>query len=160
MAFESNCSSHRPANTSDAFNSKFGYLSVAVERNGPYSVMAEARRPGQRQPGQHRLPGGLQHEPGFPAYVRRFNQACSLPALPLSTATGMADNAEVVVRKTAATVNGTYYAVINPTLRDKTRVTVTFPASKVTDLLTQTTHAVNALRMDLYPGEVRTFLVP
>ena len=64
----------------------------------------------------------------------------------------MADNAEVVVRKTAATVNGTYYAVINPTLRDKAQVTVTFPASKVTDLLTQTTHAVNAPRMDLTPA--------
>lgn len=161
MAFESNCSSHRPANTSDAFNSKFGYLSVAVERNGPYSVIAEARALANGNPVNIGYLEASSMSRGFPAYVRRFNQALlSLPALPLSTATGMADNAEVVVRKTAATVNGTYYAVINPTLRDKAQVTVTFPASKVTDLLTQTTHAVNALRMDLYPGEVRTFLVP
>jgi chitodextrinase len=160
--FESNaCTSLRPISLSDAFDAKFGYISVAVERAGPYSVIAEARALANGNPVNIGYLESSSMSRGFPAYVKRFNQALlSLPAVPLSTASGMSDNAQVIVRKTGTTANGTYYAVINPTLQAKSLVNITFPAANVKDLLTQTTHATTTLRMDLYPGEVRTFLVP
>lgn len=160
--FENNsCTTRRPVSLSDAFNAKFGYLSVAVEREGPYSVIAEARALAQGNPVNIGYLESSSMSRGFPVYVRRFNQALlSLPAMPLTTATGMSDNAQVVVRQTAVTANGTYYAVVNPSQQSQSMVNITFPGTRVKDLLTGTVHASMKLRMDLYPGEVRTFLVP
>ncbi|MES2582742.1 MAG: fibronectin type III domain-containing protein [Pseudomonadota bacterium] len=160
--FENNtCTTLRPVNLSDAFDAKFGYLSVAVERGGPYSVIAEARALANGNPVNIGYLESSSMSRGFPAYVRRFNQALlSLPALPLSSVGGVSDNGQVIVRKTAVTANGTYYAAVNPSLQPQSQVTLTFPAANVKDLLTQTTHPNAALRMDFYPGEVRTFLVP
>ena len=160
--FENNsCNSLRPIQDGDAFNAKFGYLSVAVERGGPYSVIAEARALANGNPINIGYLESSSMSRGFPAYVRRFNQALlSLPAIPLSSVGGVSDNGQVIVRKTAVTVNGTYYAAVNPSLQPQSQVTLTFPTANVKDLLTQTTHANSKLKMDFYPGEVRTFLVP
>ncbi len=97
---------------------------------------------------------------GFSSYVRRFNRAVhSLPALPLFSACGVSDCAHVVVGKTGSTTHGTYYAAFNPSQFNQSRVTLTFPAASVKDLLTQTMHASSTLHIGMYPGEVRTFLV-
>lgn len=161
--FEDNsCTTRRTVNTSDAFNALFGYLSVAVEREGAFSMLAEARALANGNPINIGYLESSSMSRGFPAYVRRFNQTLlSLPAIPLSTVSGMTSNNQITIRKTASTANGTYYAVINPSLQKQTLVQVTFPsASSVKDLISQTTYGSPKLLMDLYPGEVRTFLVP
>ncbi len=160
--FENNtCTTLRPIKLSDAFDAKFGYLSVAVERSEWYSTLAEARALANGNPINigYLEPSSMSR--GFPAYVRRFNQALlSLPALPMTTVTGISSNSQVVVRRINS-ASGTYYAVINPTMQRQSALTLTFAgASTVRDLLKQADYASAKLLIDLYPGEVRTFLVP
>lgn len=158
---DNTCTSLRPISTSDAFDAKFGYLSVAVERAGPYSVIAEARALANGNPITLGYLESSSMSRGFPAYVRRFNQALlSLPALPMTTVSDISSNSAVVVRKITSG-SGNYYAVINPTLQPQSAVVLTFTgASSVKDLLTQANYASPKLLLDMYPGEVRTFRTP
>ncbi|GAA5157690.1 hypothetical protein GCM10025770_01270 [Viridibacterium curvum] len=159
---DNTCTSLRPVSTSDAFDAKFGYLSVAVERAGPYSVLAEARALANGNPINIGYLESSSMSRGFPAWVRRFNQALlSLPASTAVTAAGMSSDANVVVRR-FSTAGGTYYAVINPTLNSRSAVVIDFGAgtTSVEDRIAGTTYAARKLQFDLYPGEVRTFRRP
>ena len=153
------CTQRRTLNQDDAFQSKVGYLAVAVDREGPYSMIQEARALANGNPHNIGYLESSSFSRGFPEYVRRFNSALlSLPALPAATSANAVTDAEVVVRTIATPSAGTYFAVINTSLNDKTAVMVTLPgASSVNDLLAKTTLASNQLRFDMYPGEVRTF---
>jgi hypothetical protein len=154
------CTTHYAVSATEPFQGRVGYVSVAVDRAGPYATMAEARALANGNPVNIGYLESSSFSRGEPAYVRRYNRALlSLPALPATTRAGAASDAAVVVRE-IATAQGTYYAVINTALTSKTAVTVTLGGTgAVRDLLAGTTLASTRLRFDLYPGEVRTFRV-
>ncbi len=158
---DNTCTDLRPVKLDDAFDAKFGYLSVAVERADAYVTLAEARALANGNPINIAYLESSSMSRGFPAYVRRFNQALlSLPALPMTTVSGISSNNQVVVRRINSAA-GTYYAVINPTLQRQSALTLTFSgAASVRDLLKQVDYPGSKLLVDLYPGEVRTFLIP
>jgi hypothetical protein len=156
-----NCSVRSVLHDNDVFDNLLGYVSVAVDRAGPYSTLAEARLLANGNPYNlgYLEPSSMSR--GFPAYVRRFNQALlSLPAVKAVTVNAMASSADVVVRQYASG-GFVYYAVINPTMHANPGVTVNFgaPADGVVDLLAKKTYLKSQLRFSLYPGEVRTFKV-
>lgn len=143
------------------FRGLVGYVSVAVDREGPYSMLAEARALANGNPYHIAYLESSSFSRGFPEYVRRFNAALrSLPAVPAVTVAGATTTSEVVVRAYATPNDGTYYAVINTSLVAKSAVTVTLPGTgSVSDLLARAPLASNQLRFDMYSGEVRTFKV-
>ncbi|MES2932711.1 MAG: hypothetical protein V4805_04410 [Pseudomonadota bacterium] len=146
----------------EPFDGKLGYMSVAVERSGPFTVLAEATALANGNPINIAYLESSSMSRGFPAYVKRFNQALlSLPALPAVVASGMTSNAAVVVKQINSG-SGTYYAVVNPTMTSKTAVVIDFGASSSLQdlLLPGTTYTAQKLQFDMYPGEVRTFRKP
>ncbi|RYZ98824.1 MAG: hypothetical protein EOO68_13310 [Moraxellaceae bacterium] len=144
------------------FDGKVGYISVSTERAGPFSTLAEARALANGNPINLGYLESSSMSRGFPAYVKRFNQALlSLPALPAIKMTGQTSDDEVVLKKIASSA-GTYYAVINTAMTNKTGTVVDFGAgtAQVKDLLNNTDYTAQKLSFDLYPGEVRTFRAP
>ncbi|CAN5254907.1 hypothetical protein BH09MYX1_BH09MYX1_51740 [soil metagenome] len=140
---------------------KLGYFVSDVDREGPYSMLAEARAVANGDP---RMIGYLAAQcfnRGFPEYTRAFNAAyLALPALPSTVVAGAASDAEVVVREIKTDKYGTYYAVVNTGLGSKTDVKVTLAATgNVYDLVTSKTvdRSGNAVTLALYPGQLYAF---
>ena len=135
-----------------------GYFVADVERAGPYSMISEARAVAWGDPRFIGYLVGNSFSRGFPEYARRFNAALlSLPALPSRIVAGAASDAEVVVRSIPTAKHGTWVAIVNTGLSDKTGVTVALPArGKVTNAATGA--AVSApgskLTLSLYPGQL------
>ncbi len=141
------------------FRGIVGYTSVAVDREGAHSMLAEARALANGNPFHVAYLESSSFSRGFPEYVRRFSAALrSLPAVASTTVANATTTPDIVVRAYATSTHGTYFAVINTALNAKTGVVVTLPGTgAVTDLLSSASLASNELRFDLYPGEVRTF---
>ena len=137
---------------------KLGYFVTDVDRIGAYSMLAEARALAHGDP---RLIGYLasgSFNRGFPEYTRAFHAAyLALPALPSTVVPGAASDPEVVVRAIATEAHGTYYAVVNTSLVDKSSVRVTLGAPGVaTDLVAKVEVPLidAAYTRSFYPGEV------
>ncbi|MCP3098047.1 MYXO-CTERM sorting domain-containing protein [Myxococcus sp. K15C18031901] len=137
----------------------WGYLSMAVDRQGPYSMLAEARAVANGDP---TLLGYLEPSSisrGFPEYTRAFHAAfLALPALPSAVVAGAASDAEVVVRK-ISTAQGNFYAVVNTSMQSKQGVDVTLPGETqpITDRVSQTVTTGKGL--SLYPGQLLAWQV-
>ena len=160
---DSSCTSTYAVDDSQPFDGKVGYVSASFERSGAFSTLAEARALANGNPINlgYLEPSSMSR--GFPAYVRRFNQALlSLPALPATTPTGMTTDTDVAVKE-IGTSSGTYYAVINTAMTSKTAITVDFGSgtTQLLDLLNNNaSYSARKLTFDMYPGEVRTFRKP
>ena len=144
----------------DPFDGLVGYLSSAVERSGPYSVIAEARALANGNPVNIGYLESSSMSRGFPAYVRRFNQALlSLPAVSANDESGIASLPNVSVKRYRVG-NQHYFAVINPNFRQIKDVTIDFSGYGMPfDLLKKQKYTKTSLTFGLYPGEVRTFRV-
>ena len=142
--------------------SPLGYFVSDVDRNGPYSVLAEARALAYGDPRYIGYLTAQNYNRGFPEYVRRFNSAfLALPAVPSEVWSDAADQEAVVVRAYATAEHGTYLAVINTGFETLESVSVVLPDDgAVSDALTGEQLALNerSITLDLYPGEVRALL--
>ncbi len=138
---------------------KLGYFCADIERAGPYCMMAEALAMANGDPRYIGYLQGRVFARGFPQYVRNFNAAfLSLPALPSQRLDDASSDEAVVVRSIATPKHGTYLAVINTAMTDKTGVTITLPADgKLTDATTG--EAIDApggkVQLTLYPFQMR-----
>jgi len=135
-----------------------GYYVCDVERAGPYCMLAEARAVANGDPRYIGYVWGNNYSRGFPQYVRNFNAAfLSLPALPSKVLTGAAGDREVVVRSIPTDKHGTYLAVVNTALTDKSDVAITLPAAgKVTNAATGEPVSVEdgKVTLSLYPCQL------
>ena len=148
-----------PGNT--PFDGQVGYMSVDVDRAGPHVCLMQARAVANGDPRNIGFLCASGFSSGFPAQQRRFNQAfLAVPALPSRVLPNAATDAEVVVREIAAPPHGTYYFVVNTSMQSRPAVTVRLPAvGAVRDLVEQRTPAAGPLRLDLEPGELRSYRV-
>jgi hypothetical protein len=143
------------------FDGQLGYICVEVDRAGPYVRLLEARAVAHGDPRNLGYLCASAFSTGFPEYVRRFNQAfLAVPALPSTIVPKAADDAEVVVREIRTSGRGTYYYVVNTSMRDLRAVAVRLPAQgAIRDLVEHRPLPGTALRLDLYPGELRSYRV-
>ncbi|MDG3002881.1 hypothetical protein [Paludisphaera mucosa] len=143
------------------FDGQVGYASVDVDRAGPYVRLLEARAVAKADPTNLGMLCASSFSTGFPAQVRRFNLAfLAVPALPSTIVPGAAGDAEVVVRAVPTGGGDVYYLVVNPSMRPKTGVAVAFPArGKLRDLVERRDLEGSAVRLDLDPGELRSYRV-
>ncbi len=144
----------------DPFDGVVGYVAAAVERNGPYSVISEVRALANGNPINIGYLESSSMSRGFPAYVRRFNQALlSLPAIAAESDLKITSSSGVVVRRYSHG-NTHYFAVINPTLHHISSAKLDFATYGLPyDLLKKQQYQASAFEVDLYPGEVRTFKI-
>lgn len=142
------------------FDGQVGYASVDVDREGPYVRLLEARAVAKADPTNLGMLCASAFSTGFPAEVRRFNRAfLAVPALP-SRVVPAAEDPEVVVREIPTPSHGTYYLVVNTSMRPKAGVSATLPAAgAVRDLVDRRDLPGPALRLDLAPGELRSYRV-
>ncbi len=97
-----------------------GYFASDMDYTGPFETMVEARSMAYGDPRYLLYLTSNVYNRGFPERVRAFNAAfLSLPALTSSVLESAVEDDEVVVREIPAGTQGTYYAVINPGLRDR-----------------------------------------
>ncbi len=158
---------HYPLNEDDAkdesgpFGGCVGYASVDVERAGPSLCLVEARAVANGDPRNIGYLSGSVYSCGFPEYAQRFNTAfLAVPALPSRVLPGAASDADVVLREIPTPKNGTYYYLVNPSLHNKTGVTCKIPGTgKLRDLTNHQDLPSHELRLDLYPGELRSYRV-
>jgi hypothetical protein len=150
---------HTKGPSDQPFDGQLGYVSVDVDRAGPYVRLMEARAVAAADPTQLGMLCASAFSTGEPGYVRRFNRAfLSLPALPSSVVGGAAGDAEVVVREIRTTGAGTYWLVVNTSFQPKRQVQVRLPArAAVRDLVDRRDLDSGQLVVDLYPGEMRTY---
>ncbi len=143
------------------FDGQVGYVCVDVDRAGPHVRLLEARAVAHGDPRNLGYLCASAFSTGFPEYVRRFNQAfLAVPALPSTIVHEAADDAEVVVREIGTHGHGAYYYVVNTSMRQRRGVTVRLPASgTVRDLVEHRQLPGTTLRLDLYPGELRSYRV-
>ena len=138
---------------------KLGYFAADIERAGPYCMMAEALAMANGDPTHIAYLVGRNYTRGFPQYVRNFNTAfLSLPALPSKRLSDASSDKDVVVRSIPTEKHGTYLAIINTAVTDKSDVTVTLPASgTVTDAATGEPIEVTGgkVTLTLYPFQMR-----
>lgn len=145
-----------------ADESILGYFVADVERAGPYCMLAEIQAMAQGDPTMIGYLVGGNFGRGFPGHVRKFNaNFLALPALPSQVVKGAADDEDVVVRRIDTHKHGTWIAVINPSLRGKQDVRVTFPAGDVTDAVTglAVQSSGEKVRLTLGACELQTFRV-
>lgn len=142
------------------FDGQVGYASVDVDREGPFVRLLEARAVAKADPTNLGMLCASAFSTGFPAEVRRFNRAfLAVPALP-SRVVAASGDPEVVVREIAAGPHGTYYLVVNTSMRPKAETAVTLPAAgAVRDLVDRRDLPGPGLRLDLEPGELRSYRV-
>ncbi len=142
---------------------KVGYFVVDVERAGPFCMMAEAHAMAHGDPTHIGYLSGGTYARGFPRYVREFNTAfLSLPALPSKLVPNAASDSDVVVRAIATEKHGTYLAVVNTGMTDKSSVTVKLPAKgRVTDAATGEAIEANGgtITLSLYPCQLRALRI-
>jgi hypothetical protein len=138
---------------------KLGYFACDMERAGPFCMMSEAIAMANGDPDYLGYLLGRTYARGFPLYVRNFNTAfLSLPALPSTRLAHASSDASVVVRSIKTPHNGTYFAVINTAMTDKTGVKLTLAMKgKVTDAATGEAVAApgGVANLSLYPFEMR-----
>ena len=142
--------------------SPLGYFVSDVDRNGPYSVLAEARALAYGDPRYIGYLTAQNYNRGFPEYVRRFNLAfLALPAVPSEVWSDASSHETVVVRAYPTADHGTYLAVVNTGFEPVESVSVTLPdEGPVSDALTGDALplAGRSFSLDLYPGEVRALV--
>jgi hypothetical protein len=143
------------------FGGLAGYTCVDVDRAGPYVCLLEARAVANGDPVNIGYLSGSTYSSGFPGQVRRFHQAfLSVPALPSVRLDQASADTEVVVREIAAGKHGTYYYVVNTSMNAKRAVTIRLPKTgQVRDLVSRVNAPDGALRLDLDPGELRSYHV-
>ncbi len=143
------------------FDGQLGYVSVDVDRAGPFVRALEARAVAAADPTSLGYLCASSFCTGSPGYVRRFNQAfLSVPALPSTLVRGASSDPEVVVREIPTPRHGTYYLVINTAMRPKSGVSVRFPArGAVRDLGQHRELRDSLLELKMEPGELRSYRV-
>jgi hypothetical protein len=143
------------------FDGQLGYIAVDVDRAGPYVRLLEARAVAAGDPWYLGALCASSYSSGFPDAVRRFNEAfLAVPALPSVVKIGAASDAAVVVREVPTARHGTYYYVINTAMQPNRGVTVHLASrGALRDLVAHTPVVAQggALRLDLEPGELRSF---
>ena len=101
--------------------------------------------------------------PASPTTKAFFPRRLKAERIPVATAavfSNAVNDAEVVVREIPAGARGTYYFVVNTSMRPRTRVVIKFPVSGVIrDLVEHQDLPTGSLKLDLYPGELRSYLV-
>ncbi len=139
------------------FGGTVGYVSVDVDRAGPFSMLAEARAVANADPHHIGYLSGSSFSRGFPEYTRAFNQAfLSLPALPSKRLPAATSNPKVVVREIPTGKLGTYFAVVNPEMTTES-ATINFPNDRETEDLTGGTRCRGPVKLSLYPGQLKTY---
>jgi hypothetical protein len=141
---------------------QLGYLAVDVDRAGPYVRLLEARAVAAADPWYLGALCASSYSTGFPDAVRRFNEAfLAVPALPSTVKTGATSDPAVVVREVTTPRHGSYYYVVNTAMHPKRGVTVRLASrGAVRDLVAHSSIVAGsgALRLDLEPGELRSYL--
>ncbi len=137
-----------------------GYFVSDCEYANSFSMMEEALAVANGDPRYLGYLCSWRYNPGFPAYVRAFNQAfLSLPALPSTMLSGATSDSNVVVRAIETEGYGTYLAVVN-TARSDVTVTITLPErGLVEDAATGQIVDSNTgeLTLEMYPYQLRAF---
>ncbi len=134
-----------------------GYFVSDTEYTGPYVVMAEALAVANGNPRFLGYLSSSRYNPGFPQYVRAFNQAfLALPALPGTVLADAATDPAVVVREIVTAGYGSYLAVVNTARTDKA-VTITLPdRGVVKDAVTGAVLGTGtAVALEMYPFQLR-----
>lgn len=140
------------------FGGGVGYACVDVDRAGPLVRLQEARAVANGDPVNLGYLCGSIFSTGFPGAVSRFNQAyLSLPALRSRRLGDACGDPEVVVRQMDTPASGSWFAVVNTSMHEKRAVEVRLPGGKLIDLLERKQVADRPLRLDLYPGELRSY---
>jgi len=150
-----------PASDPSPFDHLLGYISVDCDRAGDHLMLQQARAVANGDPRNIAYLAGSSFSTGFPEVMRRFDQAfLAVPALPSTRLENAASDPEVIVREIPTNGKGTYYYVVNTSMDKKKAITVNLPkAGKVTNLVTETPEAKNALTMDLDSAELRAYRV-
>lgn len=137
-----------------------GYFVSDCEYTGPYVMLEEALAFANGDPRYVGYLSSWRFNPGFPAYVRAFNQAfLALPALPSTVLTTASSDPAVVVRSIETEGYGTYLGVVN-TARSDVSVTITLPErGLLVDAATGQTLSTgtNSITIDMYPSQLRAF---
>ena len=143
------------------FDGQVGYVAVDTDRAGPFVRLLEARAVAQADPTNLGYLCASSFSTGSPEYVRRFNQAfLSVPALPSSILKDASSDPEVVVREIPTPHHGTYYLVINTSMRAAKSLTLHLPArGTVRDLVEHCDLERTTLQRDMDPGELRSYRV-
>jgi hypothetical protein len=143
------------------FDGQAGYVSADVDRAGPYVRLLEARAVAAGDPTHLGYLCASSFSTGFPDAVRRFNAAfLAVPALPSTVVKGAASDGEVVVREVPTPSSGTYYYVVNTSMKALSSVTVHLPAEGgVRDLVEHRDLPAGPLHLALEPGELRSYRV-
>jgi hypothetical protein len=150
-----------PASEPSPFDHLLGYISVDCDRAGDHLMLQQARAVANGDPRNIAYLAGSSFSTGFPEVMRRFDQAfLAVPALPSKRLENAASDPEVVVREIPTNGKGTYYYVVNTSMNKKKAVTVNLPKpGKITNLVTETPEAKNALTLDLDSAELRAYRV-
>ncbi len=143
------------------FDGQVGYISVDTDRAGQFVRLLEARAVAQADPTNLGYLCASSFSSGSPGYVRRFNQAfLSVPALPSAILKGASSDPDVVVREIPTPHQGTYYLVVNTSMRPAHGLRVHLPAGgTVRDLLEHRNLMGTPLQLDMDPGELRSYRV-
>ena len=143
------------------FDGQVGYISVDADRAGPFVRLLEARAVAQADPTNLGYLCASSFSTGSPGYVRGFNQAfLSVPALPSAILKGASSDPEVVVREIPTPHHGTYYLVVNTSMRPAKGLSVHLPArGTVRDLVEHYDLKGTPLQLDMDPGELRSYRV-
>lgn len=137
------------------FDGNAGYTCVDVDRAGGMVRLMEARAVAHGDPVNIGYLMASAFSSGFPGYVRQFNRAyLAVPALPSEVAPGPDPN--VVVRRLRTPADGMYFYIVNTSMQHKS-VEINMPAGNLKDLITDTETTQRPLRLDLYPGELRSY---
>lgn len=133
---------------------RWGYMVSDVDRNGAFSMLAEARAVANGDPTSIGYLSSNSFNRGAPEIVRAFNAAfLALPALASRVVAGASTDPEVVVREITTPSSGTYYAVVNTSFASKSGVSLTLPAAgPALNLVTQLAQPTAAL--SFYPGQL------
>jgi hypothetical protein len=143
------------------FDGQVGYASVDCDRAGAHVRLLEARAIACADPTNLGYLCASSFSTGFPDRVRRFNEAfLAVPALPSKIVDGASTDPEVVVREIQTSRQGTYYLVVNPSMRSKERVAIRLHAQgAVRDLVDHRDLAGSSLILNLDPAELRSYRV-
>ena len=102
------------------FDGQVGYIAVDTDRAGPFVRLLEARAIAAADPTNLGYLCASSFSTGSPGYVRSFNQAfLSVPALPSTILNGASSDREVVVRQIPTPHQGTYFLVVNTSMRPR-----------------------------------------